>query len=157
MVGLIEYRTNTLYARQNNLGAQSIGIKTYPLTEPITAQAVGGVLIQALATAWNRYGLVPNEDRDIFTFSEASSQFFNVGITITASPQSNATGGHPFTNDHAVTTLSLLGYEFSNQQNLSDLVEYNFDVVVDKWMQPEVIIATGSIYNKPSNNAQSSS
>ena len=46
-----------------------------------------------------------------------------------------------------VETLSLLGYDYSNQQNVSSLVEYNFDVVIDVWMQPEVIIAKGSVKN----------
>ncbi len=46
-----------------------------------------------------------------------------------------------------VETLSLLGYDYSNQQNVSSLVEYNFDVVIDVWMQPEVVIAKGSVKN----------
>lgn len=136
-------------SRQNSLSSQSIGIKIYPRTTPITAQAVGGVLIQALASAWNRYGLVPNALRDSFSYFEASSEKFNVGVTI-AAVQNQTNNLYPFTNDHAVTTLSLLGYEFSNQQDLSSLVEYDFDVVVDQWMKPEVVIAKGSVYNAPS-------
>lgn len=148
-------RSNILSVRQNGLSAQSIGIKVYPRTAPITAQAVGGVLVQALASAWNRYGLVPNALRDSFSYFEASSEFFNVGVTITAvKNQTNKL--YTFTNDHAVTTLSLLGYEFSNQQNLSGLVEYDFDVVVDQWMKPEVVIAKGSLVNSASGASQGS-
>lgn len=93
--------------------------------------------------------MVPNALRDSFTYFEASSEFFNVGVTIAAVQNQTRYG---FTNDHAVTTLSLLGYEFSNQQNLSILVEYDFDVVVDQWMKPEVVIAKGSVYNAPSSS-----
>ena len=53
------------------------------------------------------------------------------------------------TNSRIVETLSLLGVDFANQQNVSSLVEYNFDVVIDVWMQPEVVIARGSVINLP--------
>lgn len=92
---------------------------------------------------------MPNALRDSFSYFEASSEKFNVGVTI-AAVQNQTNNLYPFTNDHAVTTLSLLGYEFSNQQDLSSLVEYDFDVVVDQWMKPEVVIAKGSVYNAPS-------
>lgn len=61
------------------------------------------------------------------------------------------TGDFMLTNSRVVETLSLLGYDYSNQQNVSRLVEYTFDVVIDVWMQPEVVIATGSVRNKPRN------
>ena len=51
------------------------------------------------------------------------------------------------TNSRIAETLSLLGYDYSNQQNVSSLVEYEFDVVIDVWMEPEVVIATGSLKN----------
>ena len=57
------------------------------------------------------------------------------------------TGDYVLTNSRIVETLSLLGFDYSNQQNVSSLVEYEFDVVIDVWMQPEVIIATGSVKN----------
>lgn len=51
------------------------------------------------------------------------------------------------TNSRIVETLSLLGFDYANQQNVSSPVEYNFDVVIDTWMQPEVVIAKGSVKN----------
>lgn len=56
-------------------------------------------------------------------------------------------GDNVLTNSRIVETLSLLGFDYSNQQNVSSLVEYDFDVVIDVWMQPEVIIAKGSVKN----------
>ena len=53
------------------------------------------------------------------------------------------------TNSRVVETMSLLGFDWSNQQNVSSMVEYDFDVVIDVWKQPEVIIATGSVKNTP--------
>lgn len=61
----------------------------------------------------------------------------------------NQTGDYMLTNSRIVETLSLLGVDFANQQNVSSLVEYNFDVVIDVWMQPEVVIARGSVKNLP--------
>lgn len=57
------------------------------------------------------------------------------------------TGEYVFTNNRVVEVLSLLGFEYSNQQNASSMVEYTFDVVIDVWRQPEVVIATGSVRN----------
>lgn len=59
----------------------------------------------------------------------------------------NQTGDFVLTNSRVVETLSLLGFDYSNQQNVSTMVEYNFDVVIDVWMQPEVVIARGSVKN----------
>ena len=58
-------------------------------------------------------------------------------------------GDNGLTNSRVVETLSLLGFDYSNQQNVSSLVEYDFDVVIDVWMEPEIIIAKGSVKNVP--------
>ena len=63
------------------------------------------------------------------------------------SARGNQTGDFVLTNSRIVETLSLLGFDYSNVQNVSSLVEYEFDVVIDVWMQPEVIIASGSVKN----------
>ena len=59
----------------------------------------------------------------------------------------NQSGDFVMTNNRIVETISLLGFDYSNQQNVSSLVEYEFDVVVDVWKQPEVIIAKGWVKN----------
>ena len=63
------------------------------------------------------------------------------------SAKGNQSGDFVLTNSRVVETVSLLGYDFSNQQDVSNLVEYEFDVVIDTWKHPEVVIATGSIKN----------
>ena len=68
----------------------------------------------------------------------------------------NQTGDYKLTNSRVVETLSLLGFDYSNQQNVSSLVEYNFDVVIDVWDKPEVIIATGSVKNIQHNESGTS-
>ena len=68
-------------------------------------------------------------------------------VTFEMHAKGNQTGDYRLTNSRVVETLSLLGFDYSNQQNVSSLVEYNFDVVIDVWDQPEVIIATGSVKN----------
>ena len=66
------------------------------------------------------------------------------------------TGDFILTNNRVVETLSLLGFDYSNRQNQSSLVEYEFDVVLDVWKQPEVTIAKGSVRNIISPEASSS-
>lgn len=63
------------------------------------------------------------------------------------SARGNQTGDLVLTNSRVVETLSLLGFDYSNQQNVSNLYEYEFEVVIDVWRQPEVVIATGSVKN----------
>lgn len=126
--------------------ARSIGIHIYPLTTPILPQAVSQVLIQALFTAYIRFGAEPSAHSNSFRHS-VSSRLPNFNVEFELSATGNQTGDFVLTNSRMVETLSLLGYDYSNQQNVSSLVEYNFDVVIDVWMQPEILIAKGSVKN----------
>ena len=76
-----------------------------------------------------------------------SSRLPSFNVEFQMSAKGNQTGDFVLTNSRIVETLSLLGFDYSNQQNVSSLVEYNFDAVVDVWMQPEVVIASGSVRN----------
>ena len=109
-------------------------------------QAVGQLLIQAIFTAFNEFGPRPGEYSSSFHHS-VSSQLPTFDVTFEMHAKGNQTGDYRLTNSRVVETLSLLGFDYSNQQNVSSLVEYNFDVVIDVWDQPEVIIATGSVKN----------
>ena len=133
----------TLKVKENV--AQSIGIKVQSRNTPILAQAIGGTLIQALYAAFNEFGSQPDTRRAAWSFAQSSEPFFDVGVQITA--VGNQTGRFMLTNSRIVTVLSLLGFEFSNQNDLSDLTEYDFDVVIDTWQKPEVVIAQGSLAN----------
>ena len=128
--------------------ARSIGIHIYPLETPILPQAVGQILIQAIFAAYNDFGRQPQATSNYFRHTVSSrSPNFNVEFKMSAT--GNQTGDYMLTNSRIVETLSLLGVDFANQQNVSSLVEYNFDVVIDIWMQPEVVIARGSVKNLP--------
>ena len=109
-------------------------------------QAVGQLLIQAIFTAFNEFGPRPGEYSTSFHHS-VSSQVPTFDVAFELNAVGNQTGDYRLTNSRVVETLSLLGFDYSNQQNVSSLVEYNFDVVIDVWDQPEVIIATGSVKN----------
>lgn len=127
--------------------AKSVGIHIHSLTRPILPQAVGQCLIQALFTAYNDYGLTPSAASNNFHHSVSSrAPNFNVQLEMTPTAH-QTTGDYVFTNRRVVETLSLLGFEYSNQQNASSMVEYTFDVVIDVWQQPEVVIARGSVRN----------
>ena len=110
-------------------------------------KAFGQLIIQAIFTAFNEFGPRPGEYSTSFTHS-VSSQVPTFDVTFEMEAKGNQTGDYRLTNSRVVETLSLLGFDYSNQQNVSSLVEYNFDVVIDVWDQPEVIIATGSVKNK---------
>ena len=109
-------------------------------------QAVGQLLIQAIFTAFNEFGSRPGEYSNSFQHS-VSSQLPTFDVAFEMSAKGNQTGDYRLTNSRVVETLSLLGFDYSNQQNVSSLVEYTFDVVIDVWDEPEVIIATGSVRN----------
>ena len=127
--------------------ARSVGIHIHPLTRPILPQAVGQCLIQALFSAYVDFGMLPTAASNSFHHS-VSSRVPNFNVQLEMSPTGHrTTGDYVFTNNRVVETLSLLGFEYSNQQNVSSMVEYTFDVVIDVWRQPEVIIATGSVRN----------
>lgn len=128
--------------------ARSIGIHIHPLTAPILPQAVGQVLIQALFTAYIEFGSQPLALSNSFRHS-VSSRLPNFNVEFEMSATGHQVGDNVLTNSRIVETLSLLGFDYSNQQNVSSLVEYDFDVVIDVWMQPEVIIAKGSVKNVP--------
>ena len=82
------------------------------------------------------------------TFRHAvSSRVPNFDVAFELSARGNQTGDYVLTNNRIVEVLSLLGFDYSNQQNVSSMVEYSFDVVIDTWMKPEVIIASGSVKN----------
>lgn len=132
--------------------ARSVGIHIQPLNAPILPQAVGQVLIQALFTAYIEFGSQPLALSNSFHHS-VSSRLPNFNVEFQMSAKGNQTGDFVLTNSRIVETLSLLGFDYSNQQNVSSLVEYDFDVVIDVWKQPEVIIASGSVKNLPSGPA----
>ncbi|CAD6591584.1 MAG: hypothetical protein ASARMPRED_005493 [Alectoria sarmentosa] len=134
--------------------ARSVGVHIQPLIAPILPQAVGQVLIQALFTAYFDFGPTPLAVSNYFRHS-VSSRLPNFNVEFEMSARGNQTGDFVLTNSRVVETLSLLGFDYSNQQNVSSYVEYEFDVVIDVWMQPEVIIASGSVRNIPSEPATS--
>lgn len=126
--------------------ARSIGIHIHPLTTPILPQAVGQALIQAIFTAYNEFGSDPLAISNSFRHT-VSSRLPNFNVEFEMSARGNQTGDFVLTNSRLVETLSLLGFDYSNQQNVSNLYEYEFEVVIDVWKQPEVVIATGSVKN----------
>lgn len=60
----------------------------------------------------------------------------------------NQTGDYIFTNRRLGQVISLLGFEYHNSVRMNiTIVELDFNVVIDEWLKPEVIIAKGSITN----------
>ena len=116
---------------------------------------MGQVLIQALFAAYNEFGSQPQAVSNSFHHI-VSSRIPNFNVEFQLSAKGNQSGDYLLTNSRIAETLSMLGFDYSNQQNVSSLVEYNFDVVVDVWMQPEVIIASGSLRNIEHGVAQTS-
>lgn len=126
--------------------ARSIGVHIHPLNTPILPQALLNVLVQTLFTAYVELGSRPEAYSNSFHHTVRSRlPNFEVGFEMSAT--GNQTGDFMLTNSRIVETLSLLGFDYANQQNVSSPVEYNFDVVIDTWMQPEVVIAKGSVKN----------
>ena len=98
-------------------------------------------------TAFVDFGQSPSAASNSFHHS-VSSRVPNFNVQLEISPtEPHLAGEYIFTNTRVAETLSLLGFEYSNQQNASRMVEYTFDVVIDVWQEPEVIIAQGSVKN----------
>lgn len=133
----------------NRPEASSIGVKFKPSSIPIIPQAVGDVLIQALYTTYEEYGTQPSALHASFNHSVSATgpraPAYAARVQIMA--RGNQTGDYKLTTDRIAITLSLLGFDFAHNQNLTDLVEFDFDVVVDKWRSPEVVIAQGYLRN----------
>lgn len=143
---LLKRKSNVVVAPDENNG-MTIGVRFRPRRDSkIIPQAVGGILVQALYEAYNEYGSQPLVHQNRFSHSESASEpSFDVGVTVAALP--NVTDGYRMTNGRMVKVLSLLGFDFSQQQDTNDLYEYDFDVIIDQWQQPEVMIAKGSLEN----------
>ncbi|KAL8759023.1 MAG: hypothetical protein Q9199_001045 [Rusavskia elegans] len=144
--------TGPLLASASN-EPHSFGIQFHPGTVPILPQAVGGIISQALYKAYIELGSAPLQGTRNFEHLYSEAAFarvcFDVGVTITATE--TRPGVYMMTNERIATILSLMGFDFSHQDNLVDLREYQFDVIVSN---PEntTIIGHGSLRNtKPIN------
>ena len=128
----------------------TLGVKFHLTSTPMLAQAVGAVVIQSLYSVFHDFGATPDVYHPSFNHSVAatgpSGPEYAAGIHLAAI--GNQTGDYVLTSGHIATTLALLGFDFSNQESLTNLVEYNFDVVISKWKFPEVVIARGYLKNK---------
>ena len=110
----------------------SFGIAIKPGTVPILPQAVGGIISQALFKAYLELGSAPLGTSSMFQHLYSESAFarvcFDVGVTIQATEAQS--GLYVMTNRRIATVLSLMGFEFSHQDDLGDLREYTFDILV---------------------------
>lgn len=151
---------NTLITADKSASAQnvarSIGVRFRPRTTQILAQAVAGTITQAMWNAYDAYGLLPTAQRnsfnDEFTIRHGPDTFDTV-VQITA--QGNQTGPYVLTNYRMCRVLSLLGYDFSTHINMSNLTEYDFDVVILEWDKTPVVIGSGYMANGIAENTSS--
>lgn len=136
--------------------ARSIGVRFKPRTTPILAQAVAGTITQAMWNAYDVYGLLPEAQRnsfsDEFTIRHGPDTFDTV---VQISAQGNQTGPYVLTNYRMCRVLSLLGYDFSTHIDMTNLTEYDFDVVILEWDKAPVVIGKGSMTNGNAENASS--
>ncbi|CAL8584439.1 hypothetical protein XPA_010039 [Xanthoria parietina] len=131
----------------------SFGIQFHPGTVPILPQAVGGIISQALYKAYIEMGSAPLAGTANFEHLYSEVAFarvcFDVGVTIKATE--NRQGVYMMTNRRIATILSLMGFDFSHQDELVDLREYQFDVIVSN-PRNTTVIGHGTLRNtKPIN------
>ena len=134
---------------QNEAG--SFGIEFHPGNTSIMAQAVSGILTQALYEAYVKDGLLPERQRQQYNFlygeNASVPPAFSVGIQMHG--VGNQTGDFILTNRRVVLALALMGFSLAHEEDLMNLKEYSFDIVVDVGDRPQVIIAQGSLMNSP--------
>ncbi|KAL8713296.1 MAG: hypothetical protein Q9220_002495 [cf. Caloplaca sp. 1 TL-2023] len=111
----------------------SFGIALHVGGIPILAQATGGILTQAMYKAFLQLGPEPLTAANTFQhdYSETvtSRVCFDVQLTVTA--LESMKGIYMLTNRRVATVLSLMGFDFSHQDDLNALKEYSFDVLVE--------------------------
>ena len=138
--------------------AGSFGIDFHFKNTTIMAQAVAGILTQALYEAYIKDGLVPNQNRPLYDFPYVENVVippaFSVGIRMEG--VGNQTGDYALTNRRIVLVLSLMGFNLAHEKDLNNIKEYTFDVVVEREGTPQVIIARGSLTNDPPTPSQTS-
>ncbi len=147
----IQSNPNSVFVREigafNEAG--SFGIEFHPQNNSIMAQAVAGILTQALYQAYVKDGFEPEKYRPLYDFPYVENAIvppaFSVGIRMAA--VGNQTGDFGLTNRRVVLALSLMGFDFAHKKDLMNLKEYGFDIVVTRGDNPQVIIARGSLTN----------
>ena len=122
------------------------------------AQAVAGILTQALYEAYIKDGMVPNQFRPLYDFPYVENAFippaFNVAIRMEG--LGNQTGDYALTNRRIVSVLSLMGFNLAHEKDMNNVKEYTFDVVVTREGKPQVTIARGSLTNNLPSPSQTS-
>ena len=107
------------------------------------------MVAQGLCEAFQTFGTEPDPLQPFFNHSIASigpsAPTYAVGVYLHA--VRNGTGDFELTGSRIVDALSLLAFDFGHQLNLTDLVEYNFDLIISRWKKPDIVIARGSVVN----------
>ena len=110
------------------------------------------MLMQSLYQAYNEFGAQPNELRSGYHHEEAAARpAYDVQILFESTNLTNA--GFEFTNIRMVKVLSLLGFDYSLQKDLTYLMEYDFTVVIEPDIGTEQIIASGCLINRKHGNS----
>lgn len=125
----------------------AIGVKFHPRSDKILPQAVAGVIMQSLYEAYYAFGSQPNSIRSAYYHEEvAAKPTYDVQILFQSNNLTDS--AFEFTNLRMAQVLSLLGFDYSLQKDLTFLYEYDFSVVIEPNVGVEQVIATGSLVNR---------
>lgn len=128
--------------------AHSFGIELHKGTVPMYPQAVGGLLTQALYKAYSQLGTQPLLYTKSFQHNYAEAMTaricYNVDLEVASEPAKPGPLG--MNNKRIALVLSLMGFDFSHQDDLNQLREYSFNIVVET-EQNRTVIGHGSIKN----------
>lgn len=132
----------------------SFGIELHRGTIPVLPQAVGGLLTQALYKAYLELGPTPLTFNKLFQHNYAEQMTtrmcFDVDLEVTG--EENLSGLLMLTNRRIALVLSLMGFDFSHQEDLQYLKEYKFDIVVEIGNN-RTVIGHGSLKNSQRANS----
>lgn len=128
--------------------AHSFGIELHRGTVPMYPQAVGGLLTQALYKAYSQLGTQPLLYTSLFQHNYAEAMTaricYNVDLEVASEPAKRGPLG--MNNKRIALVLSLMGFDFSHQDDLNMLREYSFNIVVET-QENRTVIGHGSIKN----------
>ena len=105
------------------------------------AQSIVSVLVASACREFVVAGDKPEQLQSKFSMKTGQAELLIVATNASSLPE------YQLTAEFVVEIVSLLGFYFSFEDDVMNYRETDFQVVIDRWEKPEVVIALGYIVN----------
>ena len=121
--------------------SRSFGMHMDPRDVPMHAQSIISVLVASACREFVVAGDKPEQLQSKFSMTTGQAELLIVATNASSLPE------YQLTAEFVVEIVSLLGFYFSFEEDVMNYRETDFQVVIDRWEKPEVVIALGHIVN----------